>query len=117
MNKSLDSRWLQLVAEAKWLEGYKDAGDATEFLERFEKYTKILEQMAADRSISSDDRAAAQGILDTTKVHARARVPSALRTLARIAQLDDIAPDIREQARRTLENATHQLPATSEKLQ
>jgi hypothetical protein len=117
MKKSLDPRWLQLVAEAKWLGGYQDAGDATEFLERFAKYTKLLEQMAADRSLSSDDRAAVRGILDTIKVHARAQVPEVLRTLAHIAQLDDTSPDIREQARRTLENATHQLPAISEKLQ
>jgi hypothetical protein len=117
MKKSVDLSWLQLVAETKWLGEYKDAGDATEFLERFAKYTKLLEQMAADRSLSSDDRAAVQGILDTVKVHARAHLPEALRRLAHIAQLDDTAPDIREQARRTLENATHQLPAISEKLQ
>jgi hypothetical protein len=73
--------------------------------------------MAADRSLSSHDRAAVQGILDTIKVHARAHVREALRTLAHVAQLDDTAPDIREQARRTLENATDQLPAISEKLQ
>ncbi len=114
--KSVD-RWLKLVAEAKWLGEYKDAGDATEFLERFTKYTKLLEQMAADRSLSSDDRAAVQRILDTMKVHARASMPEGLRALAHIAQLDDTAPDIREQARRILENATHQLPAISEKLQ
>jgi hypothetical protein len=117
MKKSLDRRWLRLAAEAKWLGEYKDAGDASEFLDRFSKYTNLLEQMAADRSLSSDDRATVQGILDTIKVHARAHVPEALRALARIAQLDDTAPDIREQARRTLENATHQLPASSEKLQ
>jgi hypothetical protein len=105
------------VAEAKWLGEYKDAGDATEFLERFAKYTKLLEQMAADRSLSSDDRAAVQGILDMMEMHARAHLPEALRTLAHIAQLDDAAPDIREQARRILENATHQLPAISEKPQ
>ena len=117
MKKSLDTRWVQLAAEAKWLAEYKDAGDATKFLERFAKYTRLLEQMAADRSLSSDDRTAVQGILDTIKVHARAHLPEALRTLAHIVQLDDTAPDVREQARRTLENATHQLPAISEKLQ
>jgi hypothetical protein len=36
-----------------------------------------------------------------------------LRTLARVGQLDDTSPDIREQARGTLENATHQLPVIS----
>jgi hypothetical protein len=117
MKKTLDPRWLQLVAEAKWLGEYKDAGDATKFLERFDNYTKLLEQMAADRSLSSDDRAAVQGLLDTMKVHARAHLPEVLRTLAHFAQLDDTAPDIREQARRLLENATHQLPPISEKLQ
>src|SRR5690242_13151505 len=98
MKKSLDPRWVQLATEAKWLGEYKDAGDATEFLERFTKYTKQLEQMAADRSLSLDDRAAVQGILDTMKVHARAAMPEVLRGLAHIAQLDDTAPDIREQA-------------------
>jgi uncharacterized protein (UPF0147 family) len=117
MKKSFDRRWLKLVAEVKWLAEYKDGGDATEFLERLEKYTKLLDQMAADQSLSSDDRAAVQGILDAIKVHARAHLPEALRALAHIAQLDDTAPDIREQARRMLENATHQLPAISEKLQ
>jgi hypothetical protein len=117
MKQSLDPRWFQLIAEAKWLAEYKDAGDAAEFLERFTKYTKLLEQMAADRSRSPDDRAAVQRILDTMKMHARAAMPEVLRALARIAQLDDTAPDIREQAKRSLENATDQLPAISEKLQ
>jgi hypothetical protein len=117
MKEFLDPRWFQLAAEAKWLGEYKDAGNATEFLERFTKYTKLLEQMVADRGLSSDDRATVQGILDTMKMHARAAMPEVLRALARTAQLDDNAPDIREQARRTLENATVQLPAISEKLQ
>jgi hypothetical protein len=117
MKKSVDSRWLQIVAEAKWLAEHKDAGDATEFLERFTKYTKLLDEMAADRRLSSEERTAVQDILATIKVHARAHVPEALRALAHFAQLDDTAPDIREQARRILENATHQLPAISEKLQ
>ena len=117
MKKSPDPRWLQLAAEVKWIEEHKNAGDATEFTERFAKYAKLLDQMAADRNLSSDDRAAVQDILDTMQVYARAHVPEALRILARIAQLDDTAPNIREQARRTLENATHQLPPISEKLQ
>lgn len=117
MKNSTDPRWLQLAAEVKWFEEHKNTGDAAEFTERFTKYTKLLDQMAADRNLSSDDRAAVQEILDTMQVYARAHVPEALRILARTAQIDDTAPDIREQARRTLENATHQLPPISEKPQ
>lgn len=52
-----------------------------------------------------------------TETHPEKRLIGYARTLAQIVQLDDTAPDMREQASRTLENATLQLPAISEKLQ
>jgi hypothetical protein len=117
MKKSLDPRFLQLVADTKWLGEYQYTGDDTEFVERFAKYAKLLEQVAADRSLSSDDREAAQAMLDMIRAQLRALVPEALRALARTARLDDAAPEIRERARRALEAATRRLPAISEELQ
>jgi hypothetical protein len=112
----VDPRWQQVFAFGRWFENYEDKGDVTEFLDRWGKFTKTLEEIASDRSLSSDDRSTAQEMLDGIALHARARLPTAIRTLAHLAENADAA-DIREQAKRALSNTTHQLPPASDKLQ
>jgi hypothetical protein len=111
-----DSPWQQACALGRWLGEYKDEGDATEFLDRWGKFTKTLEEIASDPSLSSDDRSAARQILYDVALHARAHLPTAIRTLAHLAENAD-APNIRDGATRGLSNVTRHLPAASEKLQ
>ena len=65
-----DPRWQEVRAFLDWREGNDDA-PAGEFLDQFQRYTAVLEAIAADVAVASDQRAAAQDILDDIAGEAR----------------------------------------------
>jgi uncharacterized protein (UPF0147 family) len=79
-----DPRWQQVRAFLEWSEGNENAS-ALEVLERWQQYTAVLDAIAADPTVSSGERSAAQGIIDGIAAEARKHTAEVLNALAAVA--------------------------------
>jgi hypothetical protein len=89
-----DPRWGLVVSFFQWFEASKDA-QVDEFLRRWLEYNAILKAIAADATVSSQERAIAQELSAEGGPLAWANLTKAIRVLARLAGNEgSVAPDV-----------------------
>ena len=109
---SEDPRWEQLMAFLAWAKS-DGARDGIEYVRRFNEFCNTLEALAGDPDVATDERATATEILADITVQCRAHTPSALRSMAEIANNPRTTADLRAKAEDVLARATERMPAAS----
>jgi hypothetical protein len=87
-----------------------------EFTDGLQKFIASLEAIAADPAAASQDRSAAQRMLDQMAAVVRGHTPELIRKVVEMAGNAAAAPDARAEARRLLDDITARMPAASDKL-
>ena len=112
-----DPRWREAVRLVERLKAGEGAPADAEFAELFQRFIATLEAIAADRALPSQERAAAQRLLDKMTAIVQGHAPELIRKVVAMAGNTSAAPEARAEAQRLLNEITERMPAASDKLQ
>jgi hypothetical protein len=99
-----DVRWRLVFEFSQYLKATKNKSPDDEYVGRFEEFCAALASIADDTGLPSDQRDGAAEMLKKIEYHTRKYVPEMLKTLASIADRQDVDATTRADAQSSLES-------------